>query len=300
MIQEQLNKNLAVKKMWDDFNYLSNEKYSIIVSEKVNILLELINSLSIDELKVEFWKTWAEPIIFKLCYHTSSIIKLFYGTELPYKVDDRNVIIFDEPSVVTLLRVFLENYLTFNYLYGCKEDDEIKYFRGLIWRYSGVCQRTEFDITTEEALIKQNKEKEVLAKLKSEIIENRLFQKFNSKQKATILRGRNARLFFSWKDLILASNLNEKIFNNFYGFKSNYSHTEFVSIMQVKEGGYGHNSENTRSHYYLIIIQSIICKTIIELLGIFPSMNILFEKKDETLKEEIYSLSRISLNSSIS
>ena len=146
-MEENIFNLQASIKIWNEFENLPNEDYSKIISQKVNLLLELMNSLSVDKVQLPSWKIWCEALIFKLTYHSSSLLRLFQGTELPYEHQGKNILIFDEPSMLILFRSFLENYLTFFYLYGQNTDDKIKEFRNLIWRYSGTKQRTEFKIT---------------------------------------------------------------------------------------------------------------------------------------------------------
>jgi uncharacterized protein DUF5677 len=293
MEQDKLLKLDAVLKVWNEYESFTNEEYSEIISQKVGLLLELMNSLSVEKVKVDSWKIWCESVIYKMCYHISSILKLYKGTEIPYKHKDKNLIIFDEPSVIVLFRVILENYLTFYYLFGTETGEDIKQFRCLVWRYSGIKQRTEFKITNDTARAKQLEEIKLLESLKEEIKSNKLFDEYTFKQKEVILKGRKPRLFESWDDLIKYSKLSQQLFRNLYGYKSNYSHTEFISVLQVQMGNFGHNKENTKSHYLMLILHSLVCKSILELKLFFPSIEKVFEAKDVALKEEIFSLAKI-------
>lgn len=283
-------------KVWGSYESSTNKEYGEVILRTVNILIKLTNSLHGDKINLIPWKTWSEPIIFKLCYHASSIIKLNSGTELPFKKNGETLIIFDEPSVFILFRTLLENYLTFFYLFIDQVAEEEKQFRMLVWRYCGLRQRTEFVINTEKERAKQQSEESTVLNLKNEIQSNLYFDKYSNKLKDVILKGRKPRLFESWKSLIVKSNFNTDSFQNIYGYKSNYSHTEFISVLQLREGQYGHHKKNTRSHYLMLLLHGIIAKTIIDLKNYFPSIEEHFEKMNIDIKSEIICLSELSSN----
>lgn len=294
--ESDIAKLKATIKVWQEYESTTNEEYGQVILRTVNILLELTNSLHADKIKLPSWKIWSEPIIFKLCYHVSSLIKLYSGTELPFKKNGEGLVIFDEPSVFILFRTLLENYLTFFYLFIDQVPEEEKEFRMLVWRYCGLKQRIEFVINTEKERAKQQNEESTVLNLKNEIQNNPYFDKYNHKLKKVILKGRNARLFESWKSLIVKSNFNTDLFQNIYGYKSNYSHTEFISVLQLHEGQYGHHKKNTRSHYLMVLLHGIIAKTIIDLKNYFPSIGEHFEEKNIDIKSEIIYLSELSSN----
>jgi len=283
----------ASLKIWKEYEILSNEEYSKVILYKINLLLKLMNSLHEKNIKVDSWKIWCEPTIYKLCYHSCSLIKIYYGTNLPYKHEGKDILIFDEPSMLILFRAILENYLTYFYMFGSNDSEEIKYFRNLVWRYSGIVQRTEFEINTKEAKEKQKKEVEFLNSLKEELLKSELFNRYDKKAQGIILKGRKPRLFKSWPDLIKESKLNTLLFRNLYGYKSNYSHTEFISVLQVHQGGYGHKANNVKSHHLLLLLHGIICKTILELKSFFPTIESEYDSIEPMLQDEISSLANI-------
>ncbi|WP_276360579.1 DUF5677 domain-containing protein [Daejeonella sp. H1SJ63] len=297
MTNNEISKLQALLKITFDSESTTNIQYGEVVLQKVNVLLELIDSLATESVKIAGWKTWSEPIVFKFCYHTCSLIHLFNGTELPVKFEGAFLKVLDEPSIIIILRTILENYLTFHYLYIDNISDEEKVFRLLVYRYSGLKQRSEFDIiNTSKAKEKQIKEGEQVQDLKDQITQSNLFKSYSSKQRTEILDGKKARLFNSWAALIKKSNLNTHFFKNLYGYKSNYSHSEFISIMQIKDGGYRHSDANTRSHHLLMIVQLLVCKTIIELKAFFPTMESKYSSFEQTMQTEIEYLHSLSIN----
>lgn len=119
---------------------------------------------------------------------------------------------------------------------------------------------------------------------------------FDIKQRKEILKGKKAKLFYSWQDLIKISNLRNSFYKNLYGFKSNYSHSEFISILQVHEGQYGHNVRNTRSHHTLFLLNTLIAKMTIELATFFPTIITHFENIEDSKKIEILYLNEMATN----
>jgi hypothetical protein len=273
-------------KVVQEYNQMKNIEYSKVVLEKIGVLLKLINSLHEEKVQLPSWQIWVEAVIHKLAFHSVSLLKLFEGTEIPFEKDGKKIIVLDKPSIVSLLRVVTENFLTFNYLYSGNTSDDEKQFRLSVWRYCGIKQRTEFDIKTENAKNKQNEEIKLLADLKNEVINSSFFSVFTKKQQETILDGKKARLFYSWTKLIKESGLRTELFKNMYGYKSNYSHSEFISVLQVHAGNYIFNP-NAELEIELMLLHILICKSIINLKETFSTINNNYEKLDSKTAGEI-------------
>ena len=289
-------KELDLLRFWEEYELSTNEEYVSCVEKTIGVLLELTNSLHQDDIKLPSWKIWAEPIIYKFCYHVSSLVQLFKGTELPFEHEGKKTIIFDEPSMFILFRACLENYLTFFYLFIEDIDEAEKEFRMLVWRYSSLKQRIGFKINTEEARKKQEKECILVDSLSGEIVTNKYFRQIPKKQQEKVLSGKNPRLFTTWNALMVRSDLKTSLYENIYGYKSNYSHSEFLSVLQVHEGSYGHSRESTRSHHSLLLIHGLVGKMITETTIFFPSMNKHFQKKDDQTKNNVQFLNTLSRN----
>lgn len=296
MSENELLRIGAILKVWREYENSSNEQYGKTVLETLHVLLTLTNSLHTDQVALPPWKIWAEPVIFKFCYHVSSLVQLFNGTALPFKKEGKDILIFDEPSMFILFRAALENYLTFFYLFTDDVTDEEKLFRSNVWRYSGFKQRARFEITSDEAKKRQEEESRIAEQLKKEIEGNCFFIPLNLKIKKEVLKGRKPRLQYSWPDLIVRSNLRHSLYRNLYGYKSNYSHSEFISVLQLHEGKYGHSKANTRSHHSLLLLNTLIGKIIFEVMDYFPTTKVHFDKLKKPLKEELLYLKEISSN----
>jgi hypothetical protein len=276
-----------VIKMWYQLESLNNEQYCLLLQGKVKILLELVNSLHVKKVKVDDVTIWVEPLLFKFCFHTISTVNLFFGTDLPVQVNGKPFKIFDEPSMLALFRSCLENYLTFFHLYIDSISEEERAFRMLVYRYSGTKQRSEFAINTEGEKQKQQKEVEFCKILKDQLCNNEFFKAYNVKNKGLILEGKKPRLFGGWKSILQKSKLHSELFSNIYSYKSIYSHSEFISLLQMKESNYRYDPNSTKSHHLLLLLHGLICKAILEFKDLFPETITSFEELSEEIKDDI-------------
>lgn len=297
--KEQLNKLQLTMKVFSEYE-LPDAMYKNIVLFKLNVLLKLMNSLSANKVQIDAWKVWCEAVVYKFAYHSASMIKLYEGTDIPYKVeDDRDLKIFDEPTIITIFRVILENYLMFFYLFIDDVTDAEKQFRIDVWRYCGLKQRDGFKMEDANSINKQIKERPIMEGLKQSISSNSLFLTYSSKQQKQFLKGTDARLGISWKDLIQKSNLIKDTFDNLYGHRSSYTHSEFISIMQIQQSNYVFSGQRQHQDTTLFMTHALISKMIIELCSFFPTMKIEFEKLEENLKAEIEILATTCTNTNL-
>jgi hypothetical protein len=284
------------KIVWTKYEQYSTNNYAVEISEKIRHLFLLTNVLHVQRVPVNDWNLWTEPVIFKFCYHASSLLKLLHGTELPYDQNGRKVKIFDEPSIFVLFRSMLENYLTFFYLFVDNVSEQEKYFRLLVWKYAATKQRSEFDVENDEEAKKRLEQEKLNAQqLRAQIESSPVFLNLPAGEKTVILRGRKPRLINGWQTLIESANLRSYLFKNLYSYKSSYSHSEFLSVLQIKQGRYGFNP-NAKEHYLTIIIHALICKAIIDMASLFPAIKAEFQKLPVNVQNEILFLNMFCMN----
>lgn len=286
----------ASVKAWNDYIQKENLEYTKDIYDKVDLLTQLVDSLHTEDIKMEEWLTWSEPMIYKLVFHSSTLLQMFYGTRIYIK--QKAVTIFDEPSVIMLMRVVLENYLTFFYLFCDNISVEEKKFRISVWKYCGLKQRTEFNISTIEAKEKQAQELLLVEEIKKEIGSSIFYLKLKKDEQSLLLKGKKPRLFYSWEKLIRISGLRRDLFKNLYGYKSSYAHSEFLSVLQIKSNHYGFKKED-KEHYVLFMIHMLICKSILDLTKLFASIKKNFEVLDKSIQAEIYFLNRFLTDSEL-
>jgi hypothetical protein len=286
----------AFDKIMAEFDSLNNEEYCQLLYGKVDILLNLLNTLYEDKIDLPSDKAWIEGLIKKFSFHITSILKLYEGTVLVRLKNDTIINIIDEPSIFVLFRASLESYLTFFYLFVDNEVPKVLEFRMIVWRYSGLKQRTEFDITSDENKLKQFQESNDVEILKEIIINSPIYKGYNSTQRKQIIDGKNPRLFNSWNKLIKKSELRNATYKNIYGFKSSYTHSEFLSVLQIQSGNFVYRNDSHRSRHWLFIIHTLLSKTIIELTLAFPTIKKHYDELKQTIKTEIEILKICSTN----
>lgn len=274
-----------------DFESLNSIEYSQLLHRKLSSLMDLVDSLFTEKIKMDSWLTWVEPTLFKLILHTSSYLSLFSGSSVAFK--KKEIRLFDEPSILVLFRTILENYSTFYYLFGDSISDEEKVFRINVWKYSAIKQRSEFRALSKES--KQQQERDFISNegTRKEIENSKFFSQYNQSEQRVILEGKKPRLFYSWKSLMDICRFRNKLYKDIYSFKSSYAHSEFLSVLQIKDKVPELNKK-ANTHYSLILVHSILCKCILDLCDIFPIVLVQFEKNDEKLKDEIRFLKTIS------
>ena len=281
-------------KTWSDYNNKTNIEYSLDIKQKLSLLLELIDSLHVDKVEMEEWLIWSEPMIFKFVLHSSSFLQLFHGTSL--KVNELVITSFDEPTIFIMFRVIIENYLTFFYIFCDNISTEEKKFRMNVWKYSGLKQRSGFKATTEDSKLKLRNELVEIDNLKELINSSPFFISYKKEEQKQVLKGTKPRLFNTWVELNERSGFQTDLFKNLYGYKSNYTHSEFISILQIKSQNYGLNL-NAKEHYTLLLLHSLVCKCILDLVEIFPSIKELYYKQNSDLIKEIGFLKKIAISS---
>ncbi|CAN5615935.1 hypothetical protein BH10BAC2_BH10BAC2_06360 [soil metagenome] len=290
----QILDNEAASKVWKEYENMSNIEYTEKILAKIDALIVLNNSIK-KELDNDVIFFWIDPIISKFTFHTSSFLQLFAGTKI--KIEGKDLRIFDEPSVLVLFRIILENYLTFYYIFCDSTSREEKEFRVNIWKYCGLKQRNEFDVEQEELKRKQANEFIELTTIKEKMICSPYFKTLKKDEQNSILKGVKPRLY-SWTKIMEVSGIRKKLFKNIYGYKSNYAHSEFISILQLNSSVYGFNSL-AKEHYTLLLIHMLVSKFIDDLCNLFPSAKGYCEGLNDSFQREINFLKWLLTNESL-
>jgi hypothetical protein len=282
--------NDVIQKVFREYETLPNEVYCEILDKKIEVLAGLSHSLHLDKILMAPWKSYNETFIVKICFHISSLLTLCKGTKLPFSVTKEKVIIFDEPSILTLLRTITETYLTFYYLFVAQVPEEEKHFRFLVYEYCGLKQRQSFPVSLPAHKKKLEEEAIYVQSLKSKIVESLFFQKEDKRVQNKIIEGIKPRLK-SWKSLIKEAGLKLGMDENLYSFKSSYTHSEYLSVLQIKGNNYGYKPFMRKSYYVLFIIHMLVCRVIINLKNMFPTIKSHFDELEKNLQIEIEFLS---------
>lgn len=268
----------------------SNRKSAIDI---VDTTAEMINTVF--EAKIQFpqWKVYIETLIFKLIFNSYTLINLSKGFSVSIKKELKGDVI-DYSSMFTLTRTLIENYLTLYYIYIEPKSESEKIFRFKLWEASGLISRQNYNLPNSKSDLydkaKQTKENErqIIEKIMQEIKEMEEFNKLEKKE-LNKLKSYGLPRIDSWHTLIDKSNLKKEFFGVLYSLFSNYSHSEYLSILQIKLSSYSIKNEHTLSNTRL-------CLNIVKILN---SLTIDYLVKDFKSVELIYNTKPISITKSV-
>ena len=128
-----------------------------------------------------------------------------------------------------------------------------------------------------------------------ELKENVYFLKLEEKRRRSILKDKPAKIF-GWKKIVADSEINGDIFIKEWALYSNYAHSEFLSLMQMKD--YYSNRDllfNTRDH---LLFSTLILSAayISDIIVTYEQIKAKFEALTEQQKDCIKFLSKIAKN----
>lgn len=174
------------------------------------------------------WLNDAQVLAVKLFRHISSMQTLACGAIDPVS---GSAAFIDNSSIKVICRAALETYLVFYYLYGTK-DDSLSKFRHLAWVLGGLQDRQKFHVSTQENRQLLLDERAQIEALQKEVSASPWFQQYSTKQQNKLLAG-DWRIGKHWHDLAADAGFHEKYFNNIYSYLCGYSHSSYLSALQV-------------------------------------------------------------------
>lgn len=231
-------------------NYENSLKLKIAFQEKeLNCMIENYLSLWIELSKAFNYKNIEilEKLLLKMQLNLFSLSNQLKG------INFQNIKeIFDIPSIYTLSRTLIENYLTIEYLFVIENNklDLTKIQRIDAYKIAGYNRLLEN--TTKPAII---------SKIKKEKAEVSNGEQNNSTQ---------ARII-GWSKLISKSNLNDQYFQRIWSIFSNYAHSEFIFIKGINNYISENKAYIERIECYksTLIILSLL---ITEIVKMFPDL----------------------------
>ena len=204
-----------------------------------------------------------------------SLINLLKGTEYNRKR------FYDIPSFFILLRSLIENYLMFNYLFIQPTSKEEIIFRNLIYKRSGLKNRQKIESIPKDDPIRK-REAEIIKNLTFSIENHTLYNKLNAKAKNRINnKYSNNATIMSYYDIFESTILKDTHFFSFWRLCSNFAHSEYISIMQIKSIYIDKNNPNdifTYKHNILLHSIYLIVLIINDFRNLFPELNSYYEK----------------------
>ncbi|MES2364061.1 MAG: DUF5677 domain-containing protein [Pseudomonadota bacterium] len=205
--------------------------YNASYSTLLDLFIRLIQSQAGKKIECgEAWRNDAQTLSVKLFRHLVSMQMLATGATIEQNHVPA-VFFVDHASVKVVARAALETYLVFFYLYGTA-DRALSDFRHKTWRLGGLADRQLIHTSTAENRETLVREKQIIYRLKSEIEATPQFQAYTPKQRAKLLEG-DWRVGNGWSDLGVQAGFHETYFKNIYGYLCGYSHSSYLSALQV-------------------------------------------------------------------
>ena len=200
-------------------------------STLLDLFIRLVESQAGIEIDNESaWLNDAQVLAIKLFRHLISMRALAAGTTVE-TAGGKTVFFVDHASVKVVARAALETYLVFFYLYG-SADRSLSKFRHKTWRLGGLSDRQRYHASTQEGHDVLAREKSQVEVLQSEIKMLPQLGEYTDNQRKKLLSG-EWRIGKGWADLGTQAGFHGKYFDNIYGYLCGYSHSSYLSILQV-------------------------------------------------------------------
>lgn len=182
---------------------------------------------------LDFGEAYIETLNIKILLATNTALQLANGQNL--KVLNKEIQIIDISSLYVVARTIIECFLTIEYLFVNDISQEERNFRFKLWKIAGFMMRQQpINDLNQIHSAKIESEKEEIDKLKKEVKASEFYSQL-SKNQIWKFDAYGIPRTISWSDLLSKSSINNKLLDGYYKLYSNYAHSEFVSIMQLKQ-----------------------------------------------------------------
>lgn len=141
----------------------------------------------------------------------------------------------DHSSVLVLTRAAFENYLVFFHLFGDPDRTRCK-FRHNAWVLAGLTDRQGLPAREPAHIEQLASELRQIAELKTALTTSPFFTKFTPRQGVRVLSG-DWRIERGWQEIAVAAGFHQKYFLSTYSFLCGYSHSSYLSALQVGQAG---------------------------------------------------------------
>lgn len=259
-----LEKNRNIEFFDEHLTYLSN------------LIVSITKKLATEKTPLKTHEEYLEEHYFKFIIQLLSLKQLFKGT--PLNALNTNHKFQDLSSIYILTRSIIELSLTIDYLYYNSKSDEQSRFRYLLYIVGGLNNRQSFPTLSNDNNNKKDIEKIEINKMINEIKNNLYFKSIYPKKQNHIL-GKLQAFEIGIKEMITESGLNNDTFHSTWRLFSNYSHSEFIEVMQTRDYIKNPNEQISILFNTYRICFMLACYQIIKLTKRFKEANIVFEEE---------------------
>lgn len=142
----------------------------------------------------------------------------------------KSIEFIDQGSVSILARASVETFLTLHWIFGCPTDKS--QFRHALWQYAGLNDRVNLNTSSEEGRVKQADAKAQQAELLRFIEGSPLLTEYTVREIKELKKG-NWRVGWSWGSEAVRAGFHKLYFDNVYSHLCGYSHSNYISAMQI-------------------------------------------------------------------
>jgi hypothetical protein len=178
------------------------------------------------------WLNDAQVLATKLFRHLVSMQTIASGATVE-RGGTPAAFFVDHASVKVVARAAFETYLVFFYLYG-DPDRSLSEFRHKTWRLGGLIDRQRFHASMEEHREIQAREQQEIEGLRAEIGSSQHFLRCSERQRRKLMEG-DWRTGNGWAGLGVNAGFHEAYFRDVYGYLCGYSHSSYLSALQVRQ-----------------------------------------------------------------
>ncbi len=193
------------------------------------------NALYEAKVEDERWKIYVEVVVGKFIFHSMTMADMLEGTVFKSKFLQKPTSIIDLGSLFVFSRVLIENYLMYYYLYVLPKSNEEGRLQFDLYHISGLANRQKYYVGNKEQMRQKQNETKRIEVIRERIKVNPFFEKLKKSHKEQCLKKSPKPMFCTWTDLIALSDLDTEIFESAWRLYSNYAHSEYLSMMQLKE-----------------------------------------------------------------
>jgi len=208
-------------------------------NELLDLLAYLHEVLAEEKVAVEEYEIMSEQLVIKFYLHGITICKISEGFKLTSEYIKHpnlsKVDFVDISSLLTVGRAQLETLLMYQHLYVNSQNRDEQKLRYFSWIYTALLQRRETPANEIETKIQKEKDEREILRFKAEMEKLESFKNLSLKQQKSLFETGTAKLFKNWQTIFDESGFSkEQLFSKLYYILSAYSHSEGLSVIQMK------------------------------------------------------------------
>ena len=266
----------------------------------LDLLVHLHEVLAEKNVQVEDNEVLSEELIMKFYLHGLTVGKISDTYKLTSKYYDHpnmsKVDLIDISSLLTVGRAQLETLLMYQHLYVNSSDKDEQKLRYYAWIYTALIQRSTIPVNNDESKIQKEKDEKSIADLKVKMENSAAYKNLSPKQQNSLLISGSGKLFKHWEKIFDESGfLKDSPLAKIYYILSVYSHSEGLSVIQMKSAKYFITHKNNSEMTFMQIFSSIIMTSIMikNIVKKYELVSTRFAEIDKKTKFEVEFFSKL-------